>query len=200
MALQKLDVVNQMLGLQGERPINTLESVHPSVAPALLALDTWNSSIQSRRWWFNTERATLTPQLGTGFIRLPNNTLAFDALVRYPHVAVRGEKLYNADTQTYVFTAPVAGWLHRLIDFDDLPMVARAYIAARAKQAFQSSYDADPIKTRDLKEEVQETYVAMNSEHIRIMSVNMFDSPSIQRAIADHGGWTSASVGVRNWR
>lgn len=200
MALQKLDIVNQMLGLQGERPINDLESTHPSLSGALLYLDSWNAQIQATRWWFNTENATLTPQLGTGFIRLPNNTLAFDIPNRSPNITTRGDRLYNLDTQSYVFESPVQGVLHRLIDFDDLPILARAYIGARAKLGFQDSYDADQIKTANLKQEVQMTYGNMNAEHIRVVSANMFNRPGVAAQLANiRGNRYSAGGSQRRW-
>lgn len=197
MALQKLDIVNQMLGLQGERPINSLDSTHPSVAGALLYLDSWDSTTQAKRWWFNTESATLTPQLGTGYIRLPNNALAFDVPDRIPNFTTRGDKLYNLDTQSFVFQQPVTGTLHRLVPFDELPLLARAYIGARAKLAFQTNYDADPQKTALLQREVTECYAAMNAEHTRVVAANMFNRPAVARALANIRGNRYTSGGAR---
>lgn len=201
MALQKLDIINQMLGLQGERPLNTLDSTHPSLAGALLYLDSWDAQVQATRWWFNTEYSTLTPQLGTGYIRLPNNALSFDNLDRSPNLTTRGDKLYNNDTQSFVFTSPVVGVLHRHVPFDDLPLLARAYIGASAKLAFQNNYDADPLKTQLLQREVSKTYADMNAEHIRVMATNMFNRPAVARALANiQGNRYTAGGSQRRWR
>lgn len=200
MALQKLDIVNQMLGLQGERPINDLDSTHPSLPGALLSLDSWNAQIQARRWWFNTENTTLVPQVSTGYIRLPNNTLAFDIPNRLPNLTTRGDKLYNLDTQSFVFEKEVQGVLHRLVDFDELPILARAYIGARAKMAFQDSYDADTNKTANLAREVQETYGSMNAEHIRVTAANMFNRPGVAAQLANiRGNRYTAGGSQRRW-
>lgn len=186
--LTKLDIVNEMLGLQGENPINTLDTSHPSVAGALLYLNNWDSRIQATRWWFNTEKAKLFPDVGTGFIKLPNNTLSFDIYDRDPNLTIRGDKLYNTDTRSYVFTRAVEGKLHRLVPFEELPLLARSYIAAQAKLAFQNNYDADPNKTRVLQSEVSLSYAALNSEHIRQVGANMFNRPGVKRTIADVWG------------
>lgn len=197
MPLQKLDIVNQMLGLQGERPINSLDSTHPSLPGALLYLDSWDAQVQATRWWFNTETATLTPQLGTGYIKLPNNALAFDILDRVPNLTVRGDKLYNPDEQTFVFTAAVTGVLHRLVPFDDLPILARAYIGAKAKLAFQNNYDADPVKTQALNREVGESFANLNAEHTRVVAANMFNRPAVARALANIRGSRYTAGGTR---
>lgn len=193
----KLDVVNQMLGLQGERPVNSLESTHPSIPGALLYLDTTDAEVQATRWWFNTEKAELSPQLGTGFIKLPNNCITFDSYGRLPHLTVRGDRLYNTDDRTYVFTAPVQGKLQRLVPFDELPLLARVYIGTSAMLKFQNNYDADTTKSRMLMEQRKEAYGNMNSEHIRIVGANMFNSPGVAVSLSEIRGNRYTTGGAR---
>ena len=64
MALTTLDVVNDMLGLLGERRVNSLAEPHPLIPDALAKLDTATTIVQADLWWFNVEYPTLTPQSG----------------------------------------------------------------------------------------------------------------------------------------
>jgi hypothetical protein len=61
MEVTTLSIVNEMLGLLGELPINDLDAFHPVVPRALAALSTANATIQAKPWWFNTEFPTLAP-------------------------------------------------------------------------------------------------------------------------------------------
>lgn len=182
--ISTLTVVNDMLGLLGEAPINDLDAFHPMVPRALAQLSTANTTIQGDRWWFNTEFPTLVPQVGTGNILLPTDTLAVDSIQRSPAVAQRGNRLYNLDDSTDVFTEEVKVRLQREVPFDDLPSNPRAYIAAVAKLAFQGTIDGDQQKTGLLREEVKLTHAIFNSEHIRNVRANMLARPGVALRLA----------------
>ena len=104
MALTTLDVVNDMLGLLGERRVNAIDEPHPMIPNAIAKLETATAWVQADMWWFNVEYPTLTPQAGTGELLVPNDTAACDSLTQYPRLAVRGNRLYNLDDVTDVFT------------------------------------------------------------------------------------------------
>ena len=179
MALTTLDVVNDMLGLLGERRVNDLMEPHPMIPNAIAKLETATAWVQADMWWFNVEYPTLTPQVGTGALLVPNDTAACDSLTQYPRLAVRGNRLYNLDAVTDVFTAPIRVRLHRIVPFDDCPLLARAYIAARAKLDFQKDYDGDSMKAQILSQEIKESYARMHSEHIRNAKANILHRPSM---------------------
>lgn len=188
MAITQLTVVNDALALLGELPMNTLDTGHPLVPRALAELANANTRVQATRWWFNTENLTLSPQAGSGEILVPNDTLACDPLDPCAAVALRGNKLYNLNTQSVVWSSPVAVRLHREIPFEDAPITARSYIAALALRTFQRNYDGDSSKTRDLKQDEQTAYIAMNAEHIRNTQANMLrGNPTLERLAEIHG-------------
>ncbi len=182
--LDTLSIVNEMLALQGERPVNSLESTHPSLAGARLFLENRVLRLQAKGWWFNRENATLTPQVGTGYIRIPNDVISFDGFDRKPVYTIRDNRLYNTTDGTYVFDRPVTGLLIRHVPFDAMPVLARAYIGAAAKLAFQNTYDADPQKTVELRREVQETMQDFYAENTRQEGINMFNRPKVARDLA----------------
>ena len=179
MSYTTLDVVNDCLALLGELPVNDLETPHPAVPGAIRLLDNMNTLLQAERWWFNTEFATLTPQVGNKRIIVPGDTAAADTVLRSPTVTVRGTYLYNTDKGTYQFDGPVQVRLHRVVPFEQLPLSARRYIAVATQLKFQTTIDADGLKTRELKEERQMAYMLMNAEHIRNARANMLSRPGV---------------------
>lgn len=179
MSYTTLDVVNDMLALLGELPVNDLETPHPAVPGAMRLLDSTNTLLQAERWWFNTEYTTLTPQVGNKRIVVPGDTAAADTLTRVPAVTVRGMYLYNTDDGTYEFDAPVKVRLHRVVPFEQLPLSARRYVALAAQLKFQTTIDADALKTRELKEERHMAYMLMNAEHTRNARANMLARPGV---------------------
>lgn len=182
MTISTLTVTNDMLGLLGELPINSIEANHPVVPRALQHISYENSVLQAERWWFNCETIQVQPQ-PNGQIFLPNDTLSADSLDRYPNLTVRGNRLYDLDKATDRFPVgtKITLRLHRLVPFDECPVSARAHIAARAKLAFQASIDGDEAKTRLLQNEFQQSLMRLNTEHTRNIKANMFHRPYVQR-------------------
>ncbi len=198
MALTTLDVVNDMLGLLGERRVVALDEPHPLIPNALSKLETATAWVQADMWWFNVEYPTLTPQAVTGALLVPNDTAACDSLTQSPRLAVRGNRLYNLDDVTDVFTEPLRVRLHRIIPFDECPLLARAYIAARAKLDFQKDYDGDSMKAQVLAQEIKDSYARMHSEHIRSAKANILYRPSmlaqLQAIVGGRADWRTAVV------
>ena len=183
MAYSTLEVVNSMLGLLGELPVNSITDPHTLIPAALAAITNQNALVQVDFWWFNVEYPTLIPQAGSGLILVPEDAASVDSLTQYPRLAVRGNRLYNLDDITDVFTQPLRVRLHRVLPFSDAPAVARAHIAAKAKLEFQMAYDGDSTKAQIIQQEIKETYIRLHSEHIRNAKANMLMRPSVQHTL-----------------
>lgn len=183
MAYSTLEVVNSMLGLLGELPVNSITDPHTLIPAALAAITNQNALVQVDFWWFNVEYPTLIPQQGSGLILLPEDAASVDSLTQYPRLAVRGNRLYNLDDITDVFTQPLRVRLHRVLPFSDAPAIARAHIAAKAKLEFQMAYDGDGTKAQFIQQEIKETYIRLHSEHIRNAKANMLMRPSVQHTL-----------------
>lgn len=195
-----LSIVNEMLGLLGELPVNDLDAFHPVVPRALASIDTAQSSIQADQWWFNVERPILVPQVGTKYILLPSDCLSVDSVARSPRLSMRDGRLYNNDDSTFEFTDSVQVVLHRLVAFDDLPMSARAYIGAEALLHFQNSIDGDATKTQLLGDRRTRAHVTFNSEHIRRVGANMLARPGVVAALSNIVGYRRNFGGGRRAR
>ena len=183
MAYSTLEVVNSMLGLLGELPVNSITDPHTLIPAALAAIANQNALVQVDFWWFNVEYPTLIPQAGSGLILVPEDAASVDSLTQYPRLAVRGNRLYNLDDITDVFTQPLRVRLHRVLPFSDAPAIARAHIAAKAKLEFQMAYDGDGTKAQFIQQEIKETYIRLHSEHIRNAKANMLMRPSVQHTL-----------------
>ncbi len=183
MAYSTLEVVNSMLGLLGELPVNSINDPHTLIPAALAAITNQNALVQVDFWWFNVEYPTLIPQAGSGLILVPDDAASVDSLTQYPRLAVRGNRLYNLDDITDVFTQPMRVRLHRVLPFSDAPAIARAHIAAKAKLEFQMAYDGDGTKAQFIQQEIKETYIRLHSEHIRNAKANMLMRPSVQHTL-----------------
>jgi hypothetical protein len=181
-----LDVVNECLATLGEVPLNTLSEPHEFKASAQRYLARANRRIQSPGYWFNTERATLSPAPLTGHITLAGDAISWRSGSRardtltlgaaQPWIVQRGTRLYDTRNRTYVFTENAIGELIREIPFEDLPPVVNDLVAAEAVLRFQSSFDADNSKRQELAQSWALATTAMKSENIRQAGVNLIAS------------------------
>ena len=136
----ELEAINTMLSTIGESPVNMVEDTgNVDVVIARQILQSVSREVQARGWHFNTEKNyTITPD-SKGYLVLPNTVLKADTV--YPDgskdVVVRGNKLYDRENHTYVFTDAVKVEMTVLLTFDELPEVARNYVTIRASRIFQ---------------------------------------------------------------
>jgi len=192
--MQTLTVVNEMLGTMGETPLNTLEDPHTYRGACLSTLDRVNREVQAKGWVFNREFLTLQPGALNGHIYLPGDFIAVRVQRKRSGAATRtivqrGRRLYDTGSYgsegTYVFTESVDVELVRLVPFEDLPESPAAHIAAVSVVEFQSKYDGDVAKTRELVARISGpmgTLAALQSEETRATQVNMIESnPRLMR-------------------
>lgn len=173
--MQSLDVVNMMLGTQGENPLASLEDTHPMLATCLEVLDRNMRRIEADGWWYNMEELSLIPNPADSSIYLPNDTL--EVRTGKYNVIARGNRVYNLTGGTYVFTVPKLDViLIRLVAFEDLPEIAAQYIGTCAVVEYQMEYDGDSTKTRQLMAMMTKQEIDMNSAHTRNRKVNLIVS------------------------
>jgi hypothetical protein len=182
--MQTLDVVNEMLGTMGETPLNTLEDPHTFRGACLSTLTNMNRQIQSKGWWFNRETLELAPSALDSTIYLPGDFIN----VRVPrlptgratrNVVQRGRRLYDLDEGRYEFDKAVTVEVVRLIPFQEMPETAAQYVAAMAVLQFQSKYDGDTAKSREIRGRLEGPmglFAAINTEETRNRQVNLIES------------------------
>lgn len=186
--MQILTVVNRMLATMGERPLASLSEGHSLLGAAQAKITEASRAVQSRGWWFNMEELTLSPSNFDSTISLPNDTLSIRS--EEYNVVKRGAKMYNLKGGTYVFDSSLDVILIRELTFSDLPETAASYVAAMAVASFQTSFDGDTAKARDLSQEVVIAFAVINAEHTRSRRTNFIArNTRLQRL----KGYTSAA-------
>lgn len=172
--MQTLDVVNECLGTMGETPLNTLAEPHAFKGAALSLLTKLDKSCQAVGWWYNRETVTLQVSALDSKIYLPGDTI--NVRPCNPRVAQRGRILYDTENSTPVFTEAQDAVLVRRVPFDELPESVSNYIAAKVVLRFQSVYDGDTAKTRELQNQLTMAYIELRADETRNTQANLVDS------------------------
>jgi len=121
-----LDAVNLVLPKLGERAVTSLTVKHPTLAIVLPIIDQTKRNTLLRGWWFNEFQYKAYPA-PSGEIDIGAGALSF--VPDQAGVAVvRGQRLYNPETLSYVFDAYVQGMVVQNVEFDELPESAAAYV------------------------------------------------------------------------
>jgi hypothetical protein len=179
--MTKLDAVNQMLASIGQAPLNSLDTTGiRDAAIAELSLDTETRAILNLGWSFNTdEEWELTPDVNDNIL-IPANTLWVDPCDHTKNFVVR----YNSDTQmfwdkdnrTFTITEPVKVNIIWAQDYEELPQVARSYIAVRAARIFQSQVIGSEVLFQFTAQHEAEAKAALDKLETRTKDTNMLRS------------------------
>lgn len=188
----KLDLVNHLLQVVGERRVTSLETGHPSVVQAIQALDSWNKEFQGKGWWFNKNRDVKLLPTNTGEILVPSSALEIqvtkyvnDNLSPYNKVRYsrRGSRMYDTWLNTYTISQPIWVDIVILLDIEDLPQVAASYLKHLAAQNYYVDDDGDLNKASKLEERTMLAWHALKAAQLRIESTNALDSPTAQQLL-----------------
>ena len=140
--MTELEAVNTMLVTIGEQPVSSLDNLaglqDASIAKQILS--NISRAVQSKGWVFNLDlQVTYTPD-ANGEINLGANVLRIDTTTKVrsttKDIVERGGKLYDREKNTSIFTDTVKVDRVIVLNFDDLPEVARRYIAIRSARVF----------------------------------------------------------------
>ncbi|WNL63554.1 tail tubular protein A [Aeromonas phage ST21] len=167
--ITELDIVNGCLATMGETPLVEITDDHPFVPAARAAFRMANTEVSGRAWWFNTDTVALK-KTTDGFTYIPE-----DAVSVYPvytdDLTVRGRKLYNRVTSTFEVGDQLCVVV-RMLEFEDLPTMAKSHIHNHAVLGFQKNYDADQLRLQQLVQEKRDSWAVLNAEHIRQVRYN----------------------------
>lgn len=185
----QLAAVNLILRNMGEAPVNTLSGNIPLEASiAKDALTTSSEYVQKQGWFFNTEYYELSPDL-QGNINLPANTLHVEATGSDEglKVAKRGaNKLYNMTPfdHGFVWDRSVQLLVVLGLDFEELPVSARLYIAYRAARLMQAVEVGDGL-TLDMNNQDEIKALAdLQSEQLVAEPLSLTESPDVAASLS----------------
>lgn len=180
--MDHLTAVNSLLKLVGTRKVDSVDVAHPDVVDAVDALALRLESLLKRGWWFNRDRSVTMEPSTEGYIFFATNVLRYELADRldkrtWPALAKRGNRLYNADTQTYVFDQCISLNLFTKLDWVDLPDAAQQHLIYKAGADYVRDKIEDHIKSAELKLDAQEQMNDLHAEELLTDKVNMLESP-----------------------
>jgi hypothetical protein len=130
-----------MLSVIGEPPVNSLSAQRADSLMAQNLIDEVAREVLTYGWHFNTEdNVILIPDNTTGYIYIGDTVVRVDMDPMYDatyDIVVRGNRLYNRKTNSYSFAEQLKVQQVILMDFEEMPEVAKRYVAVRAARIFQ---------------------------------------------------------------
>jgi len=161
-----LTAVNRLLPALGEHPVTRVDAKHPTLAIILPVIQAKLDETLLRGWWFNEYDYTLYPS-PEGGIELPDDTLSF--VGHDVRASVRGRNLFNPETMSFKWTAPVKGRLMLRLSFDELPeSVASLVFYSALVQAYLTDIGLEAVLQEWDKARIQAERLA-STEHLRNM-------------------------------
>ena len=194
-ATNKLGMVNQCLIGIGQRPLpsSTILEQLPLGSDGQVAKDIVSytmKEVQARGWYFNTDSNFKLIPDSTGYIAIPPNLLRFDVgrTLNRNKITIKGNKLYNRETQEYTFTEPVYGEAVWLVDYETLPITAYQYISLRASRAFQQRIiGSKELYSFEAQEEV-DALANLQREECQYNDFNLIDNRVLNRQVNPRWG------------
>lgn len=186
----KLELVNHLLQVTGERRTVSLDTGNPSVIQAEQALDSYNEDFQTKGWWFNTNKAQTLTHNNAGEILLPPSILEFTVTaarldwsqpMEKTRFVRRGNRLYDSWNNTYNIGHAVVGDLVIRLEIEDLPAVAQQYLKHYAAEQYCIDDDADNIKVDKLSQRSMLAFHRLKAAEMKAEATNALDSPSAQQ-------------------
>jgi hypothetical protein len=188
----KLQAINTMLSTVGEPPVNSLSAQRADSLIAQNILDEISREVLTYGWQFNTdEDVVMTPDTGTGFIYISDKIVRVDMDRSYSNydIVVRGNRLYNRKTNSYVFTESVKVIQIYLMEFEEMPETAKRYITIRSARVFQDRMvGSEKNNAFTLRDEVA-ALAAMTEYENEVGDYTIFDSPDVWRTFIREGSY-----------
>lgn len=184
--LTKLDAVNICLSAMGEPQVNSLDGVAVDAQMAASLIDETSMTVQAIGWHWNREIHTLSPNTN-GEIVLPANTARVDTVNGSLPVDVvqRGPRLFDVANNTYQFTSPLEVEIFVVLDFEELPLLAKQYITIRAARILQQRLLGSDTLYKFVQADEQTAWIALQTDNAAITDANMLtDSWSVGRILS----------------
>ncbi len=177
----ELVVINTLLKVIGESPVNTKDLGHPDIVVALDIWDEYSSEIQSNGWWYNTETWQMTLETDNT-VKLP--VTAITIIGDNPYYIKRGRYLYDLENHTTDLSGADSDDLEFDIvmewSIEDIPPVMFSYILAVCKFRILMDLAFDQHKAAELKEEIQKRFFLVQKQHLKFSKPNRLNTVAAQ--------------------
>lgn len=203
----KVSAINSILSSIGMVGINSEEDIDYNVdaGDADKLIDNLSQSVQvhlGNGLWFNREGFhKFTPEVGTGKVRVPNNTMSCK-IKRSPDntvtpVGIRGSLLFDAQVNGYDMSNSVwpDGLLHcELVvnlPFEALPTSAKHVIVDQARYWMVNDKEGDTVKLGTLERKMSASMITMLAEDTGQKRHNAFNNPYVSHVMNRVGGYNN---------
>lgn len=170
--MTELEAVNKILAVAGDSPVQTLEDDYIQSKLARQVLERASRHVQGFGWWFNEEEVSLSPDID-GFITLGTNVILCEVLNDDGTVIQRGNRLYDRQERTYVFTQKVDANITLALNWNELPQVAREHIVNVAC----SQYNNDFFGAQEVKAQLNQnealSLIALKKDDTDARDINL---------------------------
>ena len=176
--MTELEAVNEVLATVGDTPVQTLAAgTYIEAVRILQVLKETSREVQSKGWWFNEEEnKTLQPDVN-GLITLAYNVIEVTVVDDYNgSIIQRGNKMFNRESGTYNINKEIKVNIITGLEWNELPQVARLYIASMAAYKYNSGYMGLAEAKQDTLSIMNERYIQMKVSDTRSRDVNIFDN------------------------
>ena len=173
--ITELKIVNSVLSVAGDNPVQSLSDSYQPVFIIKQMIENISRDMQTEGWWFNTEfEVTLTSNTETDKIALPFNILKFEP--KYTKYVQRGLTVYDRQARTSTITDDVEADIVVMLEFDDLPQVARKYIRAKCRHQYNEEYFGEQTIKRTLEKELNKARIELEQANLENNDYNVFNS------------------------
>jgi len=189
--MTELQVVNKMLRAVDLAPVTSITgTLDLEVGAAVERFSEINRDVQTLGWDFNSRKGVKYLRNTDNEVTLGTNVLSFKPVgnTRYKDYTMRGGKIYNRDqvngttVGTVLAEDPILDIIE-LINFEDLPQAARAYIGHRAVREHERFDSADDTKTEIAGLNEQNAWTALINDHSVMHDETLEDNPDVGSSI-----------------
>ena len=176
--ITELEVVNSVLSVAGDAPIQSLADTYQPATIIKQMIGNVSRKMQTKGYWFNQEYdVVLTANTLTGKIDLPFNTLKFEpADVSY---VARGKTVYDRSNRTNTIAVDVVADLVYHLDFEELPQVAREFIRAACRLQYNNEYFGATEFKRELEADLINAQQELDKADIENEDISMFSAQRV---------------------
>lgn len=185
----ELEAVNQMLSGIGEPPIQSLvDEANEDSLIAQQILDEVCRELATRDWWFNRETEVKFSPDADGHIEIPGDIATLESHYDYgslrANYTIKSDRLYDLDAKTDVFTQDVYLDVVYLRAWEDLPVPAQVYVAARATRKLAARLEKHGPTVQITDQDEREAEIRLKQADVRVQTPRM-----IHRGELDGYGW-----------
>lgn len=180
----KLSAINEALSAIGMNRVAALDSQYPAFIKALAVYERVSQEIQEKGWWFNRSTVTLNPNTEGQILVPAKSVVVIPECSRY---VLRGRYLWDAEERTANIGVPVSAIIIELLEFDDLPPSAAAYVTKRTVyEHFLDEEGAEPKLTR-YERAAMNAWAGLKQDELKHAKPNFLEARSIREMTRPYG-------------